>query len=510
MYTEQLDRIRRKLKEAASVDAECNVFGAKKHRYELNAPLDREALNEFQSQHGITLPEPYATFLTEIGNGGAGPYYGIHPLGTRQSIDLDRIGEPTTFQPDKPKGSESLESSESLEGSGGSEDSADSGDQEAINSTDEVGEKATEGDMDEVSEDEDCHYPGLLNIGEQGCSYETMLIVTGEHRGKMMYIDLDSNQTFFTYEGNFLDWYERWLDETIAGYDDSWFGMNRPGDDRELIALYRSTEDEDIRLQALQGMHKLKSITDETALFLQGEYRGNSGELRSCALRILAKMAFGRAEPLIREQLHERDSAMRLSALQTIHWYMPKKSTVFKHELVSMLSNESDPEAFRFLTYILVDAEIDILEAMLPYFKHSDREFRKTALYTAGKAPAKNKTRELQAFIDAVQEESDAMVRISALQALRDIHNSRLYPVFEHLLREHKTNKDYVRSNIESLLRDFPFHSAKQIERLVPHELELVRGMLRRLLPDDSLTDNPVTVKQSWIQRTMPSFRRKE
>jgi len=244
---DQFYRIRRKLEQAAKADPAYNVFGARAHQYKLNEPLSLTEVERFEREHGITLPEPYVDFVTEVGNGGAGPYYGIHPLGAKQAIDLDLIGHPSPLNPRNKH-----------DVSGWSDD--------------KLG--------DDAMDDEDEEYPGLLNIGEQGCSYETMLMITGDYRGKVIYIDLDSQKTFFTYEANFLDWYERWLDETIAGYDSSWFGMRRGGDDRALMELYRSSTEQRIHIEALEGMLKLPSIADITVEFLLNQYHESSGEVR--------------------------------------------------------------------------------------------------------------------------------------------------------------------------------------------------------------------------------------
>ncbi len=61
-------------------DPDFRVFGASEHRYQLHPPLPEATIRLFETQYGITLPDEYRHFLSVIGNGGAGPYYGILPL----------------------------------------------------------------------------------------------------------------------------------------------------------------------------------------------------------------------------------------------------------------------------------------------------------------------------------------------------------------------------------------------------------------------------------------------
>ena len=37
-------------------------------------------MRRFEEKHNLLLPEEYKFFLTQIGNGGAGPYYGLYSL----------------------------------------------------------------------------------------------------------------------------------------------------------------------------------------------------------------------------------------------------------------------------------------------------------------------------------------------------------------------------------------------------------------------------------------------
>ena len=61
------------------------VFGADSHQFLLNPTLAEADVLVFERLHNVVLPPDYRHFLTSIGNGGAGPYYGIFPLGMMDS-----------------------------------------------------------------------------------------------------------------------------------------------------------------------------------------------------------------------------------------------------------------------------------------------------------------------------------------------------------------------------------------------------------------------------------------
>lgn len=57
------------------------MFGATAHNFECHPPLAEPVLAQFEAQHGIHLPPDYRLFLARVGNGGAGPAYGVFRLG---------------------------------------------------------------------------------------------------------------------------------------------------------------------------------------------------------------------------------------------------------------------------------------------------------------------------------------------------------------------------------------------------------------------------------------------
>jgi hypothetical protein len=57
------------------------VFGAESHGFVLNPPLSVSDIAAFEERYEVTLPQDYRLFLELVGNGGAGPAYGLFRLG---------------------------------------------------------------------------------------------------------------------------------------------------------------------------------------------------------------------------------------------------------------------------------------------------------------------------------------------------------------------------------------------------------------------------------------------
>ena len=74
------ERIAAVLDQAHRIDQKCELFGASKHQYRLNPPIDETVVRAVEERYNFRFPEDYVCFITKIANGGAGPDYGIMPF----------------------------------------------------------------------------------------------------------------------------------------------------------------------------------------------------------------------------------------------------------------------------------------------------------------------------------------------------------------------------------------------------------------------------------------------
>jgi SMI1 / KNR4 family (SUKH-1) len=156
-------------------------FGSAAHRYLLNQPLTPSEVAAFESQYGVSLPEDYRSFLLEVGDGGAGPFYGV--------FRLDRSDLPARCDDDLLPGFLA-------------------GEFPHAQPWNDVGESGPE------SEEEYCdpaHIRGSLNLTHQGCGYMVRLVLNGPQRGTLWEDGRCSDMGITPFAPGFAAWYLRWL-----------------------------------------------------------------------------------------------------------------------------------------------------------------------------------------------------------------------------------------------------------------------------------------------------------
>ena len=76
-----MQEITESLKQLRNMDTEYSIFGSDSHQYLLNDPISLAEINGLERKYRCEFPRDYIRFLTELGNGGAGPDYGLFPIG---------------------------------------------------------------------------------------------------------------------------------------------------------------------------------------------------------------------------------------------------------------------------------------------------------------------------------------------------------------------------------------------------------------------------------------------
>lgn len=449
---EQVNRIKEKILLAKEKDSRFDVFGSTKHKYEWNAPISSEEVQDFENRNNITLPEGFKLFITEIGNGGAGPYYGIYKVAT--SSHDGYLSKPCKLHPNL--------------------------------SNEEWGHLTSFEDDDNLTDEQyDSHYDalfqGMLRIGTQGCTYDMMLVVSGEYKGRVVYIDGDLQKPFFTYENNFLDWYERWLDEIIQGYEIDWFGMSMGGDDTELMNKFHVSNDEEYKVDTIWGMNKLPCLLPETIRFLEEQCHNDSHAIKSVSLQLLTKNCYTKAKSFLQQWLESDNEDDILTGLKYIYWYVEEDVQDFVKPIKTVLSTTKNPENFRFITYILEKSSEEDASLYVPFFTHPNKEIRTCAIHTVGKS--KEKEKYLQDLIQCLQDD-EVSVKCTAIQALRDVTNPILLPYYEKILDEYKTNEHYILSNVMYRLEEFGTQAKSILEKAKQHPDKEIKGSAYRMLKE--------------------------
>jgi hypothetical protein len=170
-------------------------FGAAKHRYLLNPPLPESEVTEFEARHGVLLPVDYRAFLLDVGDGGAGPSYGVYRL--------DR----SDLYPGDPQRREEL-----LPG---------------FLAVAFPHAQSWNDPPDRSPEAEEKYFDsalirGSLSLSPQGCGYMVRLVLNGPQRGTLWEDGRCSDAGITPFAPSFTTWYQGWLDDPRSHGDLRW------------------------------------------------------------------------------------------------------------------------------------------------------------------------------------------------------------------------------------------------------------------------------------------------
>ena len=439
---EQLHRIQQKLAQAKEADKNLEVFGADAHQYHLNPPVGEAEVLAFEKKYGVQLPECYRAFMLTIGDAKAkrldtmaGPYYGLYAFGT--SVDSLLCGKTETY----------LKAPCNL----------------SPDMTQEEWEQLTDGllssEEEEEEEDEDNYFAerakvfgGLLPLGSQGCTYEHALVLNGKYAGRVVNIDLELAQPKFAFEANFLDWYERYLNEVISGQlldnRPTWFGYHRGEPAEVLLNEYEHTTNRKTQTDCLEGVYHKKPPLEPTLLDKIEKLIALDNEDRTFLIEILSQSSYERAKPYLQDLVTKDPKKV----FQFVWWYAKDHCADWVSVVKELLPTITDERTFDFATYLLTEGDDNFEEVILPFTDDENPQIRSTAYYTLGES--KKKEQYLDTFIKGLQE-TDTGVLCTVMQALSGVEDKRLLPYYKAIAKRFPEEKDYVLSNLEYRLASF-------------------------------------------------------
>ncbi len=195
------EKVEKILEQAERLDPKFELFGVSEHRYKLKPPVDLAFVREMEENYHFRIPEDYVQFITEVGDGGAGPGYGLSSFGFYRSkakslreekwreTYLYGLGKELYLLPIEPE------------------------DVEDFCVFEEDYEKNPEKYFMAISETynsaNDMSY-GFFTLGTYGCGKDFGLVITGERYGQVFSVTPEGGYELLA--DSFQGFYQKWLD----------------------------------------------------------------------------------------------------------------------------------------------------------------------------------------------------------------------------------------------------------------------------------------------------------
>lgn len=419
IYTQ--DYIKDLVARAAKADPECKVFGARSHKYQLNPPVSLEKVRALEEKMQIKLPEDYVYFLTQISNGGAGPYYGLYSLEELQ-IRQECVGQNNMQEPfinkelTKEKWNEAVDLMEN-------------------------------GDDDQYESVRQQIATGAFIIGTQGCTYDHLLMCGGSEKGKLVYIDwnLEYDYPPVLTQMNFWDWYIGFFEDIIAGYNTDSYGYNKRGTEEELWKAYCQASNLKEKHKCLQGFARFSKLSEES---IQRLHHTEDEETDDARLSLLLEYAPELGMTVFDELLAGKNVPAAISCIRRI----PKeKKNQYYQRAIEILYTRSECVKDTLLFFIS-DLEIKKASDLIDYATNpaTDINLVRTTIYVMGQC--KDAMDYEEQFIRWMQGDDYDIARV-ALQASisANRHSPALRETYQWMAEKYKKDST-MRSNLKHVL----------------------------------------------------------
>ncbi|MEV7519943.1 SMI1/KNR4 family protein [Streptomyces sp. NPDC091371] len=153
------------------------------HGYELSPPLPEARIRAFEDEHGIRLPASYRAFVATVGDGPAGPGYGLMPLLTPRPADDWAVDD--EWEQDRQPGRLAAPCPM---------------------------DKPRPFDANRRFDEREGVTRGTLVLADHGCGTYSRLVVTGPRAGQVWHVDQDFGSCV-PESPDFRTWYTDWLEQ---------------------------------------------------------------------------------------------------------------------------------------------------------------------------------------------------------------------------------------------------------------------------------------------------------
>lgn len=418
MSSDHAAHLREVVERAGKADPMRRVFGAQKHQYCLNPVVSREEVERFEARYNVKLPPEYVFFITQVGNGGAGPYYGLYPL--------EKMAAYTEYL--------EVYDKEDMQGLPAFIDRRMTREDWAAAMERAEDDTAYDKVMKEVC-------AGLLVIGTQGCTYDNLLMWKGSEQGKIVYIDWNLEPEYgpFLTGMSFLDWYESYFQEIIAGNSVTSYGYRSLKSEEELAALYPAVETSEERRQILMGFFRFNRVEPGTVEFLAGL---RDPELDGLRTELLFRFDPARGFQVFEELLDGRNPA---GAVDCARRMPDENKDRYYSQMAGLLGRPEVREKSRLL-FFLNDCSCRRAKDLADFAADpkNDEESRKTAVYVMGCCPDRM---DFLPLFKALMRGDSYWLAHTALQAVAKTPCMELLETYEWMWDKYKRDK-VMRSNL--------------------------------------------------------------
>lgn len=202
--TAQLERIRANAAAIEKLPEETvsHIFGRAKHKFRLNPVTTEDRVIEFETKYNFRFPEGYREFILKVGDGGAGPFYGLKQRfvtygATLRAEEAKYYRLPSIYTRSvAPHGDWKRE----LLGADWSQ-------------------------QEEEDESGTLYLKGNIVIAEVGCGAELVLVANGPLCDSVIHTDFGYSPPYVWQPASFLDFYEAWQIAVISEKRGTGFGF---------------------------------------------------------------------------------------------------------------------------------------------------------------------------------------------------------------------------------------------------------------------------------------------